>query len=74
MTKAEIENQVVQELHDLPVEKVREVLDFVLFLHSRLQKTDEIQTPRRPLGLLKGKAECRIGEDFSVTDEEFLAS
>ncbi|MFN0316004.1 MAG: type II toxin-antitoxin system Phd/YefM family antitoxin [Burkholderiales bacterium] len=29
-------------------------------------------TPR-PLGLLKGKARCRIASDFSVTDEEFLA-
>lgn len=74
MTKAEIENRVVQELHDLPLEKVQELLDFALFLHSRLQTEDKSHQPRRPLGLLEGKAECRIGEDFSVTDEEFLNS
>lgn len=28
--------------------------------------------PRR-LGLLKGKARCRIGRDFSMTDDELLA-
>jgi prevent-host-death family protein len=27
---------------------------------------------RRPLGLLRGKARCRIAGDFSVTDEQFL--
>ena len=28
----------------------------------------------RPLGLLKGKAECTIKDDFQITDEEFLGS
>lgn len=74
MTKAETEIRVMQELHDLPLEKVQELLDFALFLHSRLQTEDKSQQSRRPLGLLKGKAECRIGEDFSVTDEELLNS
>ena len=27
---------------------------------------------RRPLGLLRGKARCRIARDFSVTDEQLL--
>jgi prevent-host-death family protein len=27
--------------------------------------------PRR-LGLLKGKARCRIAQDFSISDEQFL--
>ncbi|MBI2297036.1 MAG: prevent-host-death protein [Betaproteobacteria bacterium] len=26
----------------------------------------------RPLGLLRGKARCRIAKDFSVTDEQLL--
>jgi len=26
----------------------------------------------RPLGLLKGKARCKIGKDFHITDEELL--
>lgn len=28
----------------------------------------------RPLGILKGKAKCRISEDFHISDEELLAS
>ena len=27
----------------------------------------------RPLGLLKGKAECSIKDDFQITDEELLS-
>ena len=26
----------------------------------------------RPLGLLKGKAQCIIGDDFHITDEDLL--
>jgi prevent-host-death family protein len=26
----------------------------------------------RPLGVLKGKAKCRIGDDFQISDEELL--
>ena len=28
----------------------------------------------RPLGVLKGKAKCNIGDDFQISDEELLAS
>ena len=28
----------------------------------------------RPLGLLKGKAQCKIGDDFQITDEDLLLS
>jgi prevent-host-death family protein len=28
----------------------------------------------RPLGVLKGKAKCIIGDDFQISDEELLAS
>jgi prevent-host-death family protein len=28
----------------------------------------------RPLGLLKGKAKCIIGDDFHMTDEDLLLS
>jgi len=28
----------------------------------------------RPLGVLKGKAKCIIGEDFQISDEELLVS
>ena len=30
--------------------------------------------PDRKLGLLKGRAECHIHDDFEMTDEEILAS
>lgn len=74
MTRTEIETQVLRELHRLPQEKAEEALDFVLFLRSRAQ-AGEVRPPRqRPLGLLKGRAACRIGENFAVTDEELLRS
>ena len=28
----------------------------------------------RPLGLLNGKAKCKIGDDFQISDEELLVS
>jgi hypothetical protein len=28
----------------------------------------------RPLGILKGKAKCKIGDDFQISDEELLVS
>jgi prevent-host-death family protein len=28
----------------------------------------------RPLGILKGKAKCTIGDDFQISDEELLVS
>jgi len=28
----------------------------------------------RPLGILKGKAKCIIGDDFKISDEELLVS
>ena len=34
---------------------------------------DKYMSPSpRPLGLLKGKAECTIKDDFQITDEELL--
>jgi hypothetical protein len=72
MTRAEVESLVIRELNYLPSEKVEEQLDVALFLRSR-EKTSSTQTNRqRALGLLQGKATCVFGEDFSITDEEFL--
>jgi hypothetical protein len=42
------------------------------FLRSRIRGETMQQARQRPLGLLKGKATCQIGEDFSITDEELL--
>lgn len=33
-----------------------------------------IPAPRRPLGLLKGRAGFSMTEDFALSDDEFLAS
>lgn len=42
----------------------------VLIPYSRYRKRSKI----RKLGLLVGKAACEIRENFSISDEEFLAS
>lgn len=70
MNKTALETQVLHELHHLPLEKVQETLDFVMFLRSRIKE----QTPARvrPLGLMQGKATCHISEDFEISDEELL--
>ena len=28
----------------------------------------------RPLGILKGRAKCKIGDDFQISDDELLVS
>mgnify|MGYP001403148618 CR=1 FL=1 len=70
MTRATLEIQVLNALRHLPLEQAQEVLDFVIFLRSRIQKKNQPQT--RPLGLLQGKASCQIAEDFEISDEELL--
>lgn len=67
MNRAEIEQAVLKEIHTLPLDKVEATLNFVLSLKKLPEK-------KRPLGLLKDKVEFAIGEDFKMTDEEFLNS
>lgn len=67
MTRAEIEQVILKEMHTLPLDKVEATLNFVLSLKNQAVK-------KRPLGLLKDKVEFAIGEDFKMTDEEFLNS
>jgi len=67
MNRTEIEQAVLKEIHTLPLDKVVATLNFVLSLKSQAVK-------KRPLGLLKDKVEFTIGEDFKITDEEFLNS
>jgi len=75
MTRVEIENQLLQEMHTISVEKLEEILDFMLFLKRRSNLTQiPIKQQQRPLGLLEGKAKCYLHEDFKMTDEEFLRS
>lgn len=67
MTRSEIEQAVLKEIHTLPLDKVEATLNFVLSLKDKPVK-------KRLLGLLKGKVEFAITEDFKMTDEEFLHS
>ncbi len=67
MNRAEIEQAVLNEIQNLPLDKVEATLNFVLSLKNQPIK-------KRPLGLLKGKVEFAIEEDFKMTDEEFLHS
>jgi len=67
MNRTEIEQAVLNEIHTLPLDKVEATLNFVLSLKNQSVK-------KRPLGLLKGKVEFAIEEDFKMTNEEFLHS
>lgn len=67
MTRTEIEQAVIKEIHALPLNKVEETLNFVLSLKKQLPK-------KRPLGLLKGEVDFAIADDFKMSDEEFLQS
>ena len=67
MNRAEIEQAVLTEIHTLPLDKVEATLHFVLSLKNQPVK-------KRPLGLLKGKVEFTISDDFKMTDEAFLHS
>jgi len=65
----EVEQRIIEQLHELPIESAEELLDFALFLKQRKRAAKPKQ---RPLGLLKGKASYRIEDDFAVTDEELI--
>ncbi len=67
MNRAEIEQAVLTEIHSLPLEKVEVTLNFVRSLKNQSNK-------KRPLGLLKGKVEFAIDDNFKITDEDFLHS
>ena len=65
MNRTKIEQAVLNEIHSLPLDKVEATLNFVLSLKNQPVK-------KRPLGLLKGKVEFAIEEDFKMTDEKLL--
>ena len=67
MNRAEIEQAVLNEIHTLPLDKVEASLNFVLSLKNQ-------SVSKRPLGLLKGKVEFAIKEEFKMTDEEIFYS
>ncbi len=65
MNRAKIERALLNEIHTLPLEQLEATLNFVLSLKNHPVK-------KRPLGLLKGKVEFAIEENFKMTDEESL--
>lgn len=72
MNRTDIENQLLNEIHSLPIEKLQSILDFVVKQRENLESTNNLT--KRPIGLLDGKVKCDISEDFKMTDEEFLQS
>jgi hypothetical protein len=67
MNRAEIEQVVIKEIGMLPLNMVENTLNFVLALKNKSVR-------KRPLGLLKGKVEFEIRQNFKMTDDEFLRS
>lgn len=67
MNRTEMEQAVLKEIHNLPLNKLEEILNFILS-----SKNNPIK--KRSLGLLKGKVEYSIEENFKMTDEELLNS
>jgi len=69
MNRTEIENQLLNEIRSLPIEKFEEILEFTIKQRENAKTTHLTQ---RPIALLDGKEKCHISEDFKMTDEEFL--
>ncbi|MEN9596607.1 MAG: hypothetical protein RL236_1041 [Pseudomonadota bacterium] len=67
MNRAEIEQIVIKEIGMLPLNMVEDTLNFVLALKNKSVR-------KRPLGLLKGKVEFEIRQNFKMTDDECLRS
>jgi hypothetical protein len=66
MNRSDIENQLLQESRELPIDKLQESLDFILFLKQRLNfHPDDLVKQSHPLGLLEEKAKCCIHHDLS---------
>ncbi len=66
--KLEIENQLIDEIHQLSIDKIELVLKIVLSWKDQITKNPI----ERPLGLLQETDKCVIKENFKITDEEFF--
>jgi hypothetical protein len=66
MTRVELETEIVQKIHFLPIETLEKIIVFI-----QAQPTKK-QIKQRQIGILEGKANCVIHQDFKITDEEFL--
>jgi len=58
MNRAEIEQAVLTEIHNLPLDKIEATLNFALSLKNNPVK-------KRPLGLLKGKVDFALDEIYN---------
>ena len=66
MNRIEIENQLLFETRQLPIEKLQEVLVFII---KQREVSKVTNLAKRPIGLLDGKIKCNIHKDFKMTDE-----
>lgn len=66
MTRVELETEIVQKIHVLPMDTLEKIIVFIK------AQSDKKPIKQRTCGILEGKAKCVIHEDFKITDEEFL--
>jgi hypothetical protein len=66
MTRVELETEIVQKIHVLPIDTLEKIFIFIK------AQTDKKQVKPRTCGILEGKAKCVIHDDFKITDEEFF--
>ncbi len=66
MTKVELETEIVQKIHFLPVETLEKIFIFIK------TQSDKEEVKQRQIGILEGTARCVIHDNFKITDEEFF--
>lgn len=66
MTRVELETEIVQKIHVLPMDALEKI---VIFIKAQ---SDKKQTKQRQIGILEGKANCVIHDDFKITDDELF--
>lgn len=66
MTRVELETEIVQKIHFLPIETLEKI---VIFIKAQ---SDKKEIKQQTCGILEGKANCVVHNDFKITDEEFL--
>lgn len=66
MTRIELETEIMQEIHVLPMDALEKI---VIFIKSQ---SDKKEIKQRQIGILEGKANCVIHDDFKITDDEFF--
>ena len=57
MTRTDIENQLLSEIHSLPIENLQSILDFVVKQREYIETTDDLT--KRSIGLLNKKEKIK---------------